>query len=139
MRVFICLSIFCFVLATCQFKCFSDPLRPLLKDGKGVKPNTCVDRYDGKTHPIRSSWSTAHCFVCECSPAGMQCCERDRGIIILERCKKGENPESCDNGALRLDGKCRIILHLDITKLGIIPIRERHQNKYLLKMVKDAK
>ncbi|XP_060539287.1 small serum protein 4-like [Pantherophis guttatus] len=133
MRVFICLSIFSFMLATCQEECFSDHLRPRLKDGKGVKPNTCVDRYDGKTHPIGSSWSTADCFVCECSRDGMRCCERERGIVLVERCKKGENPESCKDAAIGLDDKCQFIIPKDdiyIKILEELSVLERNLNKF---------
>ncbi|XP_026570973.1 beta-microseminoprotein [Pseudonaja textilis] len=103
MRVFFSLIVFSFMLATCQAACFMEAFEPYFMNGKEVWPNKCVDRYDGKEHPIGSKWNTDDCLECECLKVGMSCCHRYGGIAKVEGCKAVINPKTCKYEFYRLD------------------------------------
>ncbi|XP_034261414.1 small serum protein 5-like [Pantherophis guttatus] len=76
MKVFFSLIIFSLMLATCQGACLRIPFQAEFENGKPVRPNTCLDRLDGRKHLIGSTWNTANCLRCSCSKYGLGCCQR---------------------------------------------------------------
>ncbi|XP_058050813.1 small serum protein 5-like [Ahaetulla prasina] len=103
MKAFFCLIIFSLMLAACQGACFGSNFKAEFKDGKEVRPNTCVDIYDKSKHLIGSTWNTAHCFRCECGRNGLSCCHRYGGIGVVQGCKRVINPVTCEQEYYRLD------------------------------------
>nr|BBV14779.1 small serum protein-6 [Ophiophagus hannah] len=103
MRVFFSLTIFSFMLATCQAACFMDLFKPQFINGKEVWPTKCVDHSDGKEHPIGSKWNTDNCLKCWCLKEGMSCCHSYGGPALREGCKTVINPETCKHEFYRLD------------------------------------
>ncbi|XP_032084841.1 small serum protein 5-like isoform X1 [Thamnophis elegans] len=103
MKVFFSLIIFSLVLASCQGACFSAPFAVEFKNGTVVFSSTCLDRFDGRKHLIGSTWNTAHCFKCECTKFGMDCCHRYGGRAGRQGCKAVVNPVTCEYEFYRLD------------------------------------
>ncbi|XP_032084842.1 small serum protein 5-like isoform X2 [Thamnophis elegans] len=102
-KVLFSLILFSFMLATCQGACFLDPFKVEFKDGKAVRPSTCLDRHDGRKHLIGSTWNTAHCLRCWCTKFGWGCCHRYGGISNIPGCKMVLNPVTCKYEHYRLD------------------------------------
>uniref|UniRef100_A0A8C6VGH8 Uncharacterized protein n=1 Tax=Naja naja TaxID=35670 RepID=A0A8C6VGH8_NAJNA len=76
MKAFFILIFYSFILATCQEKCYGNIPLPEFKDGKEVRPDTCVDIHDQREHLIGSTWSDDNGYRCVCTKLGSNCCKR---------------------------------------------------------------
>ncbi|XP_066495740.1 beta-microseminoprotein [Tiliqua scincoides] len=95
-NVLLSLTVLSLSLAFCHGFCFRVLPKAEWIDGKFVLPDSCVDVYDQKKHPLGSTWNTDHCMTCDCTRHGMQCCTRSGGIAVAPGCEAVVDETTCE-------------------------------------------